>query len=587
MRKIIFILPVVALPCAAAAAPPAAVMAAAARLPSVTEPDHRATTLRQARAAIQHVVIIMQENRSFDSYFGTFPGAANPNINRCMPLDPANPKAGCITAFHDPHDMNGGGPHRAQEAQGDIDDGITTARMDGFLLQESLFGIGNCVGLSLENCVAFRQGIASHDVAGYHTAEDIPNYWAYAASFVLQSRMFAGIRSWSWPSHIEMTSEWSAICSNPAQAMSCATTPTPATPAANLTLPWENLFHLLDLHGVTWKYYIGTGFEPDCADDAMSCAPRPQQATMGGIWNPAPFYASVKAGGATYLASHNPPGNKFFADLTARTLPQVSWIIPDRGVSEHPPASITAGMEYVTALVNAVMQSPYWANTAIFVSWDDWGGFYDHVTPPNVDTNPTANPIQGFGLRVPGLMISAYARPHSIDNAVLSFDSYARFIEDLFAGSARLDPAKLGNPDNRPTIRDELTSVSFLHGHTAPIGDLVKEFDFKQPPLPPLILSTAIPTGLTAACNASKISFLCQSAAVSLSWQAVPSGATGTPPYTYAVTRDGTPVPACATTGTTCSDTTPGSGKHLYRISSTDSAGISSPASAAVEADIP
>ena len=104
------------------------------------------------------------------------------------------------------------------------------------------------------------------------------------------------------------------------------------------------------------------------------------------------------------------------------------------------------------------MQSPYWSNTAIFISWDDWGGFYDHVAPPVVDMDPGKYPVLGFGFRVPGLLISAYAKPGYIDHGVLSSDSYATFFEDLFMGGARLDPVKLGEPDSRPDIRDELTT---------------------------------------------------------------------------------------------------------------------------------
>lgn len=114
------------------------------------------------------------------------------------------------------------------------------------------------------------------------------------------------------------------------------------------------------------------------------------------------------------------------------------------------------------------MRSPDWEHSAIFVTWDEWGGFYDHVEPPDVDVN-------GYGLRVPGLMISPYAKRGYIDNQVLSTDAYLKLIEDLFLDGQRLDPKIDGRPDPRPTVRE-----------TAPIlGDLLKEFDFNQPPRPP------------------------------------------------------------------------------------------------------
>jgi phospholipase C len=387
---------------------------------------------------------------------------------------------------------------------------------------------------------------------------------------------------------MDLTSEWAATCTNSTDAMSCNSDTSPVYPQkGTITLPWANLFQLLDVHKVSWKTYIGAGIEPDCADGDMVCPARPQAASTASIWNVAPLYAWVQAAGATYLANHVQPATRFLSDLQANTLPQVSWIVPTAANSEHPPASITLGMEYVTALVNGVMQSRAAAETVIFIAWDDWGGFYDHLPPPNVDTNQTAYPIQGYGLRVPGIMISLHAKKGYIDHSVLSFDSYARFFEDLFANSARLDPAALGNPDNRPDIRDEINSVTFVGGATQRVGDLLDEFDFSQPKLPRLVLSTAIPFHLSANCKASTNTLLCTAANVVLTWDAIPIGATGTPPYSYQVTRDGAPLTACLTTATRCVDVVPASGAHLYRIHSVDSAGIVSPDSAAVEADLP
>jgi phospholipase C len=125
----------------------------------------------------------------------------------------------------------------------------------------------------------------------------------------------------------------------------------------------------------------------------------------------------------------------------------------------------------VTRLVNAIMQSPEWDSSAIFLSWDDWGGFYDHVQPPHVDQN-------GYGLRVPGIVISPYARQGFVDHQTLSHDAYAKFIEDDFLGGARLDPETDGRADPRPDVRE----------NAALLGDLTADFDFAQAPRPPLIL---------------------------------------------------------------------------------------------------
>ncbi len=117
------------------------------------------------------------------------------------------------------------------------------------------------------------------------------------------------------------------------------------------------------------------------------------------------------------------------------------------------------------------MRSPDWRSSAIFLAWDDWGGFYDHVRPPRVDAN-------GYGLRVPALLISPYARKGRIDHQTLSFDAYLKFIEDVFLRGARLDPRTDGRPDPRPTVRERVPLL----------GDLAKEFDFDERPRPPLIL---------------------------------------------------------------------------------------------------
>ncbi len=531
---------------------------------------------------IQHVIIIMQENRSFDSYFGTYPGAHGIPKGTCVPLDPTNPIGGCVKPFHDVHDANAGGPHGESNAQFDLDDGITKALMDGFIYEQNADPLTVCKNShNAADCSFLKDGIARHDVVGYHTAEEIPNYWTYAQHFVLQDDLFEGVRSWSGPSHLDLASEWSARCADQHNVKTCKT-----STAINHTplWPWANLFQLLDKHNVSWKYYLGTGQEPDCEDDEMTCDPQIQTSQVGSFWNPAPYFASVQSEGPAYLAAHDQDVDQFLVDARNNALPQVSWVVPSALYSEHPSSRVTTGMEYVTSLVNAVMQSPAWSSSAIFISWDDWGGFYDNVTPPNVDMNGTAYPVQGFGLRVPGLMISPYAKAGLIDHGVLSFDSYATFFEDLFMGGARLDPTKLGVPDSRPTIRDALRTVTFIGGHTRRVGRLMDEFDFTQAPLPPLILSTHIPTGLTAICSADD-SVHCTHHTVSLSWTPIAAGQIPGP-FTYHVLDGTNEVPQCVTTASSCTDRAR-TGTHFYRIYSVDATGLKSPLSAAVEADVP
>ncbi len=536
-----------------------------------------------SRASIRHVIVVMQENRSFDHYFGTFPGADGISAGTCVPLNPADPGAGCVKPFHDRLDVNAGGPHGSLSAQVDIDDGITQAKQDGYIYSQTQAGTGaQCrAHPNLPQCAGTLQGVLRHDVVGYHTEDEIPNYWAYARNFVLQDAMFEGVRTWSLPSHLDLTSEWVAACTDKTQASTCTTASTLPFPDAKTEYPWANLFQLLDEHHVEWKYYLSTGEEPDCADGDMSCAPPIQAATVPSIWNPAPFFSYVKAKGPDYLAAHVPDTDQFLTDIKQGTLPQVSWVVPNGKYSEHPPAGVTIGMEYVTSLVNAVMTSPYWHDTAIFLTWDDWGGFYDHVLPPNVDRNATSTPIQGFGIRVPGLLISAYARAGLVDHQVYSFDSYATLVEDLFAGGARLNPSKLGNPDSRPDIRDALKRVSFIDGRTAPIGNLLSEFDLTQPPQPPLVLSTYIPTAITAACAQDQTG-TCTAKAVTVSWNPV-TGPEVAGPFTYRVLRNGVPLPQCEGAPTSCEDTPP-TGTNYYRAYSVAADGTRSPRSAAAAA---
>jgi phospholipase C len=181
-----------------------------------------------------------------------------------------------------------------------------------------------------------------------------------------------------------------------------------------------------------------------------------------------PYFDTVKQDGQ--LANVTDVTN-FYKDAKNGSLPSVSWITPSQPNGEHPPALLTDGQAWTASLINAVEQGPDWSSTAIFLTWDDWGGFYDHVVPPSVDQN-------GYGLRVPGLVISPYAKPGFIDHQVLSHDAYVKLIEDLFLGGQRIDPKTDGRPDPRPDVRENAVQL----------GDLLKDFDFSQQPLPPLIL---------------------------------------------------------------------------------------------------
>jgi len=431
---------------------------------------------------IKHIIVIEQENRSFDSYFGTFPGADGIPMKNgvptvCVPI----PTGGCQAPYHDTADINGGGPHNAPSARNDVDGG----KMDGFIAQASKAKKGCGANVDSPACAAN----ATPDVMGYHTAAEIPNYWTYAKDFVLDEHMFEPVKSWSLPDHLYLVSGWSARCSNPAPSSCVNEIQGPYTPrqmqiyvdqalatgTADVTNAWTDITWLLYNKHVSWAYYVQTGAQPDCANDgAVACPPVAQSYLTPGIWNPLPIFEDVQK---DHQLRNIQPLSNYFAAAKAGTLPAVMWVTPSQADSEHPPASVHQGQAYVTAVINAAMKSPDWNSTAIFVQWDDWGGFYDHVVPPPVDQN-------GYGLRVPAMVISPYAKRGYIDHQVLSSDAYLKFIEDDFLGGARLNPKTDGRRDPRPDVRE----------NTKILGNMVNDFDFKQSPRPPVLLPTNPPT---------------------------------------------------------------------------------------------
>lgn len=412
---------------------------------------------------IKHVVIIMQENRSFDHYFGTFPGADGIPMSLGLPtvcvIDPSSNQ--CVRPFHDSNDLNHGGPHGASSAEADINNG----KMDGFI-QQAENGKKACKNPNDPTCSG------SIDVMGYHDAREIPNYWQYAEQFVLQDHMFEPNASWSLPAHLFMVSAWSASCTQPTDPMTCRSNlDQPDRDPQNGTAPdygWTDITYLLHRAGISWSYYLDQGTQPDCDDGAMACPPKEQKIGVPEIWNPLPDFVTVHEDNEL---DNIQDLTKFYQAAKDGTLPSVAWIIPSNPNSEHPTALVSAGQAYVTGLINAIMEGPDWDSTAIFLSWDDWGGFYDHVTPPQVDEN-------GYGLRVPGLVISPYAKHAFIDHQILSFDAYLKFIEDDFLGGQRIDPNTDGRADPRPMVRENASQL----------GDLVNDFDFSQPPQQSLIL---------------------------------------------------------------------------------------------------
>jgi phospholipase C len=449
-----------------------------------------------ARAKIKHVIIINQENRSFDSYFGTFPGAEGIPMNEagapsvCAPFVNPDGTASCQAPYHDPNDQNIGGPHSHVA----YDLCYANGAMDGFVASAESVAKATCANPDDPNCLVGGQV----DVMGYHDDREIPNYWAYAKHFLLQDHMFEPVTSYSLPDHLYMVSAWSATCSPLDAGMNCHTDlvdpgggggkglKPPGADAAAYPWPpeyaWTDITFLLHKNGVSWKYYVAGGKEPDCYNGAMFCDAGSQNYTKPSYWNVLPWFDDVTADGEL---GNIVDTSSFYTDIQAGTLPAVSWLTPSGALSEHPPNLISRGQAYVTQLINAVMQSPLWDSTVIYLTWDDWGGFYDHVPPVPLNPDASVQRQTGYGFRVPGLVISPWVRPAQIDKTVYSHDAYLRLIEDLFLNGARLDPTTDGRPDDRPRVRE-----------TQPeLGDLLTEFDFTQTPNPPLVLSPC-PTGV-------------------------------------------------------------------------------------------
>jgi phospholipase C len=423
---------------------------------------------------IQHVVVVMEENRSFDSFFGTYPHADGIPMRHgapavCVP----NGVGQCVRPFLDTNgNDDSGGAHGPLAAQLDVNRG----RMDGFIRVTGRALIGRCRRHPHGSACAH---LRHPNVMSYHDGSQLPNYWAYARNFVLEDHMFEPNWGWSLPAHLWLVSGWSAQCRNPYRASTCTTNLStrnggPVAPLRHYRhgplYGWTDLTYLLHKFRITWASYAQKGTAPDCLAGPIKCYIRLKGTRAPRMWNPLPDFTDVRQDHQSAVAQESV--SRFYAAAEHGDLPNVSWVTPDWADSNHPGAPIGKGQAWVTKLVNAVMAGPDWKSTAIFLAWDDWGGFYDHVKPPVVDRN-------GYGLRVPAIVISPYAKRGYVDHQILSFDAYLKFIEDDFLGGHRLNPRTDGRPDRRPDVRE---SVPIL-------GDLRRDFDFDQKPRRPLLLS--------------------------------------------------------------------------------------------------
>ncbi len=379
---------------------------------------------------IKHVVIIVKENHTFDNYFGSFPGADGATMIQTqsagMIVPPQAPD-------RTPRDLCHEHSCALQDLSGDWE-GVSGATVNGDNLM----------------------------YAQYREA-DIPNYWQYARHFTLGDRFFANVLGPSFPGHtfvLAAQAGWAA--GNPNTQVihpywGCDQDATTKVDVENqYTGTMDHVFPCFKIPsvpdvlpaGVDWRFY-GSNFY-----------------ALPEIWSMFDAVDSIRNGPAWSKIVN---ANQFDADVANGTLPAVTWLVNQDLDDEHPNiGGVCSGENWTVGHINAIMNSDLWKDTAIIFTMDDFGGWYDHVTPPRRYGMDPANAPYGLGFRLPLIIISPYAKP-GIFHEVAEQASIPRFIERVFGAPAlsTLDPAAQDGQAN----------------------DLMGAFDFTQQPLPPLPLT--------------------------------------------------------------------------------------------------
>ncbi|MGN6799150.1 MAG: alkaline phosphatase family protein [Gaiellaceae bacterium] len=347
-------------------------------IPKPTYPLTRAGGGDHPRTPIRHFIFLLQENHTFDNYFGTYGRGSNGTPpGTCMPVNLANPKGKCIAPFR----LGG-------RAVTDI--GHSSVIFRGQFNHGKMNGFAN---------ILRSQGVDPTNVMGYYDGKDIPYYWNLADQYVLFDRFFSSATDGSGSNHFFWVGAYPADPHD--------------VPKNGFTRP--TIFDELEKAGVSWKFYV-SNYDPKITFRAHVVGDRSSQVVWVPLLNYARFIDDPK------LAKHIVPLTQYFNDLHNGTLPSVAYIAPS-GASEHPPGSVQSGMRFVRTVVNNLMASSSWKSSAFLLSYDDWGGWYDHVRPPQVDGF-------GYGFRVPALLVSPYARHGYVDHTTLDFTSGLKFIEE-------------------------------------------------------------------------------------------------------------------------------------------------------------
>jgi phospholipase C len=370
------------------------------------------------KTPIKHFIALMQENHSFDNYFGTYPGADGIPQHVCQPVDRFDPSKGCVKPFHlgdrVVEDLN----HSHKVAVRQYDHG----KMDGFI-----------------DGVRRASGKVQPNVMGHYDDRDIPYYWNIADNYVLFDRFFTSSAGGSVGNHMFWV------------------TGTVGNPNGDFVPPngfdMTTIFDRLEQKHVSWKFYV-QNYDPGINLFNQAIGDRGSQVIWVPILNYRRYLLDPK------LRSHIVDMDQFYKDLAHGTLPSVAYVAPS-GSSEHPPGSIQAGERFIRTIVNSIMRTQYWSSSAFMWSYDDWGGWYDHVKPPQVDK-------YGYGFRAPALLVSAWARRGFVNHTTLDFTSELKFIEDNWG----LEP---------------------LAQRDAKANSIAGAFDFKRPPRKPVFLQATRP----------------------------------------------------------------------------------------------
>jgi phospholipase C len=380
--------------------------------PALAQDDgHAATT------PIEHFVFLFQENHTFDNYFGTRPGVDGIPEGTCMPV-----KAGTTTPCVEPIHIGERGITDLGHTEAQFEREFQEGRMDGFVEANS------------DND---RDGSLA---MGYYDDRDLPYYWNIADEYAIFDRFFSSARGGSIPNHMYAVTGTPGIKTGGKEAI---------PPGGWGKLP--TIFDRLQEAGVPWKFYI-ENYDSEInykTRDRVELVDRAAQV----IWAPVLGYQRFVED--PELSSHIVDLDEFYTDVANETLPAVSYLVPS-GDSEHPPGRIQAGERLVKSLVTQMMRSQIWDSSAFFWTYDDWGGWYDHVPPPAVDE-------WGYGFRVPALLVSPYARKGFVSSETNDFTSILAFIEHNWS----LEP---------------------LAERDAVANDMMEVFDFDAGPRPPKFL---------------------------------------------------------------------------------------------------